>query len=106
MPNEIRIITDPFDNRIFLLQGICNTINGNRSEIYDDASMVIQKPAICVEVKQGGHHELFYFRSVSWNHTMLITVSNRNNRWEASQSEKDPSKETLAAILKRGSQLI
>jgi hypothetical protein len=106
MPNESRIVTDPFNNRIYLISGICDSINGNSSEIYEEVSRVIEKPAICVEVKQNKTNELYYYRSIDWHHTILITVHYHNERWETSNCEKNPSNEKLSGILKKGRQLI
>lgn len=106
MPGESRIVTDPFNNRIYLISGICDSINGNLSEIYDHASMVIEKPAICIELKQNNTKEIYYYRSIDWHHTMLITVQYKNDRWETSHCEKNPTNEKLSGILKNGRQLL
>jgi hypothetical protein len=103
---EVRSIMDPFNNKIYLLDGVCATSADQNPEIYDDASVVIRKPAMLVEVKANDLKEMYYFRSIGWHNTMLIMVRFNNERWETFNCEKNPSNETLSGILKKGRQLI
>jgi hypothetical protein len=104
MPNEVAVI-DPLGKTIYLLPGILFSEN-EAEEIYDDAAAVIEKPALLVEVHDNNVTELCYFRSIGWNKTLLIIARWNNGRWEADHCIKNPSSETLSAILKKGDQLI
>jgi hypothetical protein len=104
MANEARAVTDPLGNAVFLLDDLSKfTAKGG---IYDDATTVITKPALVIETIEDNEKEMHYFRSIGWDHTMLITVHFRNNRWEASSYLRDPPNDMLAVILKKGKQLL
>lgn len=104
MINEV-IAKDPFGKIIHLSPGMIFTKN-DPDEIYDDAATVIKKPAIIIEVKENDESQLYYFRSVGWNNTLLITAKFNNGRWEAYECLKNPSSEVLSAVLKKGKQLL
>ena len=104
MPNEVAAI-DPLGKTIFLLPGIFFTEN-EADEIYDDATTVNKKPAILVEVNENNETQFYYFRSIGWNKTFLIISRWNNERWEAYNFIKNPSSETLSAILKKGKQIL
>jgi hypothetical protein len=104
MPNEVAVI-DPLGKTIYLLPGILFSEN-EAEEIYDDATVVIKKPALLVEVHENNATQLYYFRSIGWNKTLLIITRRDNERWEAYSCVKNPSSEILSAILKKGKQLI
>lgn len=107
MANEVRSTIDPFGNTIFLLQDICISHNlTEENEIYDDAATVISKPALVIEVKVDGPPELYYFRSVGWDSTMLITAHLHNERWETSNCVRNPSNEALSDLMRKGIQLL
>ena len=101
-----RLISDPFNKLIYLIEGICDVGEEQDTEIYDDVSMAIQKPAICIEVNHNKIKEFYYFRSVGWQSTILIRVHFINDRWETAHCEKNPSNERLSEILKKGKQLL
>jgi hypothetical protein len=103
MPNEV-ITTDPLGKTIHLLPADLFT-ETETSEIYDDATTVIRKPAILIEVKEKDETLYYYFRSVGWNNTLLITVRFNNNRWEAFHYVKNPSNQMLSSVLRKGKQL-
>jgi hypothetical protein len=104
MANEVTAI-DPLGKTIYLLPGIFFTEN-KEQEIYDDAAMVIKKPAMLIEVKEKNEAQFYYIRSVGWNNTLLLTVRLNNNRWEAYNCIKNPPGEMLATVLKKGKQII
>src|SRR5689334_11893066 len=98
MANEARTVTDPLGHPVFLLDDLSEfTAKGG---IYDDVSKVISKPALIIETMNANEKEMHYFRSIGWDHTMLITVHFRNNRWEAVHYQRDPPNESLAEILR------
>jgi hypothetical protein len=104
MINEI-IAKDPFGKMIHLSPGMILAGN-DPDEIYDDAATVIKKPAIIIEVKEDNETQLYYFRSIGWNSTLLIAAKLNNGRWEAYECLKNPSSEILSAVLKKGNQLL
>jgi hypothetical protein len=104
MPNESAVI-DPLGKTIHLLPDIFFSEN-ETEEIFDDASTVIKKPALLVEVNENDVTQFYYFRSVGWNKTLLIITRWDKDRWEAYRCVKNPSSEELSAILKKGNQLI
>jgi len=104
MAYESRTVTDPLGNPV-LLPGDLFKLTP-KAGIYDDASAVITKPALVIEINNGNEIEMYYFRSIGWDHTMLITVRQKNDRWEASSLERDPPNEILADIMKKGRQLL
>jgi hypothetical protein len=106
MVNEERTSIDPLGNVVFIVPGICAVKDGPDAEIYDDVAIVIQKPALFIEVASGISKEFYYFRSVGWNNTMLITARFQHERWEACACVKNPPNDDLAQLLKKGKQLI
>jgi hypothetical protein len=105
MANEEMTAVDPLGKTIFLLPEAC-TIENEPYEIYDDATTVIQKPALLVEVNEDNATIFYYYRSVGWNSTLLISVGWDNNRWEVMSCRRNPSSEELSGILKKGKQII
>jgi hypothetical protein len=105
MTNEV-IARDPLGKSVFLIDGIFFS-KKEPDEIYDDAATVIKKPAMIVEVNEHERTEFYYFRSVGWNNTLLITVhfNNKSNRWEAHDYIKNPSSHVLSNLLKKGRQI-
>lgn len=106
MANEVITAMDPLGNTIHLLDRICDAEPGRKQEIYDDAATVIQKPAMLIEVSENNSRLLYYFRSIGWQHTLLIVARYFNEHWEAYECVKNPSHEELAALLKKGKQII
>lgn len=107
MANESRSVTDPKGNEVFLLQDPGMELREDpESEIYDDAGVVVSRPALLIEEDSGGERLLHYFRSIGWNNTMLITAHFQNGRWEAGQYQRNPSSDQISALLRRGRQLI
>ena len=104
MTNEV-IATDPFGKMVHILPGFFFAENESQ-EIYDDAATVINKPAIIVEVTENEETKFYYFRSVGWNNTLLLTTRLNNGRWEAYDFLQNPSNEMLLSVLKKGKQLL
>jgi hypothetical protein len=90
MPNEV-IVSDPLGKTICFLPEILFSQNG-KEEIYDDATTVIKKAAL-VEVQENKTIQRYYFRSIGNNKTLLITVRQNVDRWEAHSCIKNPSRE-------------
>lgn len=104
MLNEVAA-KDPLGKTIYLLNGFFFAEN-EENGIYDDATVVIKKPAILIEADEVDGKEFYYFRSIGWNKTLLLAVRWNNERWEAYKCIKNPSSEMLSEILKKGKQII
>lgn len=104
MANEV-VALDPFGKTIHLLPAV-SIIENEAAEIFDDAATVIEKPALVIEVTENNETQLYYFRSVGWNNTLLITVRHTNNRWEAYNFIKNASSQFLLSVLKKGRQIL
>jgi hypothetical protein len=106
MANEVMSVTDPLGNTIFLLEGTCVEDEKENPEIYDTATTVIQKPALMIKLDAGPELEHYYFRSIGWHSTMLVTAIFRNGRWESYKCVRNPTNEELSSLLKKGKQLL
>src|SRR4029079_9399950 len=104
MANEVPAI-DPLGKTIFLLPDVFFT-EDEANEIYDNATIVINKPAILIEVNENNEDQFYYFRSVGWNNTLLIIARWNNDRWEAYNCIKNPSTKMLSSILNKGKQIL
>ena len=104
MINEVTAI-DPLGKTVHLLPGILFSENEDEG-IYDGATTVIKKPALLVEVNENNETQFYYFRSVGWNKTLLLTTRFHEGRWEAFQCLKNPSSEMISALLKKGKHII
>ena len=104
MPNEVTAI-DPLGKTIYLLPHIF-FLENVAEEIYDNATTVVEKPALLVEVHDNDSTQFYYFRSIGWNKTLLIITGWNNDRWEAHDCIKNPSSKLLSDLLKKGRQLI
>ncbi|MGZ5190517.1 MAG: hypothetical protein ACXWCZ_05820 [Flavisolibacter sp.] len=106
MANEVMSVVDPFGNTIFLLEGICVENEESDAEIYDTAVNVIQKPAMVIEVEKENSFQHYYFRSIGWHNTMLISVLFSDGKWVSDKCIRNPSNEELSALLKMGKQIL
>src|SRR3954463_4682597 len=99
MNNDVRIITDPLGNNIYLPHECGVITNDDCNEKYDDASAVIMKPAMLFRVEDDTTETLFYFRSVGCHKTMLIVVKYQDCKWKSTQCMINPSNEILSEIM-------
>jgi hypothetical protein len=103
----LTILTDPLGNKIKFLDSLCAIEQFVQAgEVYDDLSTVITRPAILIELSDSIPLELYYYRSVGWNHTLLIGVRRSGSEWEAFQCQRNPEFAILSGLLKNGKQLI
>ncbi|HEY0065883.1 MAG TPA: hypothetical protein VGB46_00925 [Flavisolibacter sp.] len=103
----LTIITDPLGNKIKFLDNLCAIEQFmQEGEVYDDLSTVITRPAILIELSDTIPLELYYYRSIGWNHTLLIGVRKSGSEWEAFQCQRNPEFAVLSGLLKKGKQLI
>ena len=106
MANEVMWVTDPLGNTVALMQGSCAPLKGHSAEeVYDDLATVIRKPAMLVASRQGSK-QMFYFRSVGWHDTILVTVQWHAERWETTSCIHNPTNVHLSELLRSGRQLI
>lgn len=98
---------DPLGNKIILPDNICDE-NGafiQTEDIYDDVASVIQKPAMAFEV-QDANIQNYYFRSVGWEHCLLISAIKENGHFKAYDCLKNPSPEKIRKLFRIGRRLI
>ena len=107
MVDEERIIEDPLGNRIRFLNASCETNDPeSEGEIYDDTVRVIQNPAILIEYGNGAQMEMYYYRSIGWNDTLLIKTRRVNGEWEVYYCERNPESTVVHELLRTGKQLM
>jgi hypothetical protein len=108
MANEVMSVEDPLGNTIHLLEGLCFE-NGHPdadAEIYDTAFNVIQKPAMMIKIEKDLTIRHYYYRSVGWHNTMLISVIFNDGKWLSDKCILNPSREELSTLLKDGKQVL
>lgn len=64
---------------------------------------VIERPALIIESPDP--YCRFYFRSIDWNHNMLITASYMNDAWVVTQCHLDPNNTFMSALFAKGKQV-
>ena len=104
MVDEVTTV-DPLGRTIHLLPEISFPENEEEG-ILNDASTIIKKPALLIEIEENNEKQFYYFRSVGWNKTLLLIVRFNGGRWEAYKCIKNPSSQMLSTLLKKGKQLI
>jgi hypothetical protein len=101
------IITDPLGNQVKFLDSLCAADQFKpEGEVYDDLTTVISRPALLIELTGSIPIELYYYRSIGWNLTLLIGVRKSGSGWEAFQCQRNPEFAVLSGLLKNGKQLI
>ena len=98
-------VIDPLGKSIYLPADLFTKQN-SAANIFNDVFTVITKPAILVEVTENGQVQFYFFRSIGWNKTFLIIIRQINDRWQVHQCIRNPAGETLAAVLKKGKQIL
>jgi hypothetical protein len=106
MANEVISVIDPLGNTIYLQENICVENEKPDPEIYDTAINVIQKPAMLIKVEKDHSVQHYYFRSVGWQNTMLISVVFASGKWLSDKCVRNPSNEELSELLKAGKQIL
>lgn len=66
----------------------------------------VQKPAIVISEDQSQPHQMHYYRSAEWQETLLLTTQSTNGHWEAARFQRNPSTDILAALIRKGEQLL
>jgi hypothetical protein len=101
---EDDVIHDPLGDPVRLAQGLCDlSIAEPFSEIYDHVTDVIRKPAL---IMLDQNKELrYYFRSIGWHHTILISVQRQNAHWIAHQCQLNPTANQLTSLFAGGEKI-
>ena len=106
MANEVMSIVDPLGNTIILLEGLCFENEKPDPGVYDTVVNVIQKPAMMISVETDHSTLHYYYRSIEWHNTMLISVLYKNGKWYSEKCIRNPSNEVLSILLKSGKQIL
>jgi hypothetical protein len=99
MNSENSIVKDPLGNIVFLSEELCLKDTEPLKEMYDPVARIIEAPAYMVEVPGT---ELYYIRAVDWDNIMLVEASMQDGKWRAFTCVKNPSREFIGSIIKRG----
>ena len=105
MADEVMSVVDPLGNTIFLLDGLCIENEKTDTEIYDTAFNVIQKPAMIIKFETDHIIQHYYFRSIGWHNTMLISVLFIEGKWLSDKCFRNPTNEELSRLLRDGKQI-
>jgi hypothetical protein len=105
MANEVIPVVDPLGNTIYLLEDLCVENEEPDPEIYDTAITVIKKPAMVIETKNDHSIQHYYFRSVGWQNTILISVLLKSGKWLSDKCWRNPTYQELSDLLKTGKQI-
>jgi hypothetical protein len=107
MANEERIITDPLGNQVRISPSLCDVgLQATHYETFDDALDVIRRPIMVIELTDSPTLQLCYYRSISWDTTLLIMTKKTDDEWEAYRCIKNATPQTISELLKKGNQLI
>lgn len=102
-----KIVKDPFGNEVAIQQAVFEFARQliQSEDVLDDIHKVIERPAMIFKMKEGCL-QLFYFRAIGWNRTMLIEVQKTNQHFEVVNYEVDPPLPRLAELNLKGERLI
>jgi hypothetical protein len=79
-----------------------NEVSDTKTELV----LALKEPALLVEVNNPEEKEHYYYRSVNWHLTLLLTSRFQYNRWEVTGGTWNPSSNLLSDILKKGKRLV
>jgi hypothetical protein len=103
----VKMVNDPFGNQIGIQQEMLQLTDQMESDdmILDDITTVIEKPAMMFKIN-GNRIELYYLRAISWNKLILVSAQKRNDHFEVTNCEVDPSAKRLAELYYWADQLM
>jgi hypothetical protein len=104
--HQPRIETDPFGHQIIVESLDLSASSVAFPEPHTAISDAIRKPALLIEINGSSQPKLYFFRSVNWNHTLLIGAHLKGDEWKTFTYVQDPSNAELSELLKKGKQLI
>lgn len=100
------MIKDPFGNEVIIQDEIFRAVQEKSSdEILDDITTVIEKPAMMFKMN-AGRAQLYYMRAVGWNKMMLIIAQKKQDHFEVTNCEIDPSAKRLSDLYHWADQLL
>jgi hypothetical protein len=107
MINEAMMITDSLGDQVWVKPGFLadppeNEVSDTKTELV----LALKEPALLVEVNNPEEKEHYYYRSVNWHLTLLLTSRFQYNRWEVTGGTWNPSSNLLSDILKKGKRLV
>ncbi|HEX2535494.1 MAG TPA: hypothetical protein VHK69_17240 [Chitinophagaceae bacterium] len=105
--SKAEVITDPLGAAVHILAGFCPscTEEQDKTDIFDNYTDVIRRPALLIE-SGGGPQERYYYRSIGWHCTLLVVARYQNAEWQAAQCILNPTPEYLSGLLQHGRQLL
>lgn len=98
-----RLAIDPLGVSVSLPFTLCEGIEGDAQETENHLTNVIAKPALILELPQ--KQSRFYYRSVGWHSTVLLTVVKDQDTWLASECQLNPSTELMSSLFAQGRQI-
>jgi len=103
-----RIVTDPLGHRVQLPQELSQQLSTTGTPPrWDEIGEVVRKPALLLELAgETPATQLYYYRSMGWNTTLLLIAKQHNEHWRAIRCIQNPSSELMNELLKTGRQLI
>lgn len=94
----MQIVTDPVGHEICLPEELCRQ-TGCLLKGCDEMKHVLETPACIIELP---NRQRCYFRSLTWNVTILICVVYGGQQWKAVSYLRNPSREYIQQLLQEG----
>jgi hypothetical protein len=100
------IIQDPLGNTVMLSPELCEHTGSevHTDDFMDSATTVVQQPALVLQLKDSGK-QLYYFRSIAWNRTLLISTTKEDGHYHAYECTHNPTQEELALLFGKTDQV-
>jgi len=107
MTNEAMMITDSLGDQVWVQPGfLADPPEDEVSDTKAELVLALKEPALLVEVINPEEKEHYYYRSVNWHLTLLLTSRFQYNRWEVTEGTWNPPNNLLSDILKKGKRLV
>jgi hypothetical protein len=107
MSDEVYYIDDPVGHTVCLTQSLLSRADDSTLHLqpYDSLISVILHPALLIKVEKETP-ELFYYRSIDWQLSILIQTKPTLDCWMAYKCVVNPSDKEMVEIMKQGRQII
>lgn len=101
------MVKDPYGNEIIIQPDMVEFTRHIKAggEMVDDITAVIERPAMMFQMN-GTVLQLYYMRAIGWNKTMLVCAQKKQNHFEVTNCELDPSSKKLSELYHWADQLI